>query len=305
MEDAVDWTDLRERCASLEPGTELVTPVSERRFEVRVREEGRLGVRFRDSGETRTLERDGFEAVVSRLREDGLELSSLTPGIEPYATLSTLSPRVAVEGDRLVLGEDEESPYLVTPAAARTRPERLHDDALLLADVLERVGDEPFDHLETETLTDLYVLLSDVSRGADRLRRDAGSTLVGRLGGDQTVHGRFGSVHRTTRTRHRLRDNETVLDALDDHGIPREWALGVDAEKLDVVIATTDLDASEVYDEETQTYAQKTSVEEGEKYDRLQGLAARLEELEGRAGDELREDLTHLEHRLEEALSAD
>jgi hypothetical protein len=78
----------------------------------------------------------------------------------------------------------------------------------------------------------------------------------------------------------------------------------VDREKLDVVLAVTDLGEDEVYDVEAQDYVQKTQVEEEEKYSRLQGLAGRIDELEGPEAEDLRDDLTDLEARLDAALSA-
>ena len=159
--------------------------------------------------------------------------------------------------------------------------------------------------LETDALTDLYVLLSDVQHEADRLRQTAREALLSRLGPDQELHGRFGTVRRTTRERRRSKDDETVFDALKMHDVPREWVLGVAPDKLDVVVAATDLEADDVYDVEEQVYVQKTDVEEGEKYSRLQGLAARIEEVDDdETAAELREELLTLETRLDEALSA-
>lgn len=191
-----------------------------------------------------------------------------------------------------------------SPAEARTDPERLHDDAVLLADALDRLEPVDPETLETASLTDLYVLLSDVQHEADRLRQTARDSLLARLGPDQELHGRYGTVHRTVRERRRPKDAETVFDALDEHGIPREWVLGVDSDKLDVVLAVTDLEEDEVYDVDEQVYVQKTAVEEDEKYARLQGLAERLDELDGPDSERLREDLLDLEERLDEALSA-
>ncbi len=79
--------------------------------------------------------------------------------------------------------------------------------------------------------------------------------------------------------------------------------LGVDPDKLDIVLAVTDLEEDEVYDVEEQIYVQKTEVEDEEKYSRLQGLAERIEEVDGAKREELREDLMDLEARLDEALS--
>jgi hypothetical protein len=94
----------------------------------------------------------------------------------------------------------------------------------------------------------------------------------------------------------------SLLAALDEHGIPYEWILGVDPEKLDVVLVVTDLSEEDVYDADEQVYVQKTGVNESEKFSRLQGLADRLDEVEG--GEGLHDDLADLERRLDEALSA-
>jgi hypothetical protein len=302
------WDALQDRCAALERGTELVTPLSGRPFRVVEVEVDRLQIRFDDSYEERTLWSGQFEILADRVEKHRLAVAGLQPGVEPYVTMLTLLADYGVDDDEIVYlpGPDEGggSPYLVSPAEARTRPERLHDDALLLADVLERQEPSDPEMLETDTLTDLYVLLSDVQHAADRLRQTARDALLARLGPDQAFHGRFGTVRRTARERRRPKDAETVFDVLDDHGIPREWVIGVDPDKLDIVLTVTDLDEDEVYDREEQVYVQKTDVEEEEKYARLQGLEARIEELDGGEREELREDLRDLEARLDEALSA-
>ncbi|MEF8913932.1 hypothetical protein [Natronomonas sp.] len=302
------WDAVKERCAALEPGTELVTPLSNRPFRVREISTDRLQIRFDDSGEKRPLWREQFEVLADRLEEHRLAVAGLPPGVEPYATILTLLADFVVEDDEIAYAPDPEmgggSPYLISPADARTRPERLHDDAILLADLLDTMEPVDPETLETGTLTDLYVLLSDVQHEADRLRQTARESLLSRLGPDQELHGRFGTVRRTTRERRRPRDDETIFDVLSEHGVPREWVLGVDSDKLDIVLAATDLEEEEVYDVEEQAYVQKTEVEEEEKYSRLQGLAERLEELDGEEGEELREELLDLEARLDEALSA-
>lgn len=300
------WQRLREECERLEPAAELVTPVSERAFGIEATFDDRIVVRFRDSDEERPLHREQFDVLVDRLEEGSIPLESLPPGVEPYAVVVSLSPEHVSDGETLSRSPDGavggESPHLVGPEEARTRPQRVHDDAVLLADLLDRLDAEDPASLDTEALTDLYVLLSDVQRGADRVRGAVGEPLLDRLGPGQRLQGRFGTVRRTTRERRRPKDDETVLDALDEHGIPHEWVLGVDPNKLDVVLAVTDLTEGAVYDADEQVYVQKVAVDEGEKVSRLQGLADRLDELEG--GEDLRDDLVDLERRLDEALSA-
>ncbi|WP_265111778.1 hypothetical protein [Halosolutus halophilus] len=305
------WIDLRAACADLDPGTELVTPVSERRFEIDAIDPDRIAVRFTDSGEQQPLWREQFEVFVDRLPDEAIPVDDLPPRVEPYAAVLTLSGEYTVTDDAITHDPERavggESPYLISAIEARTTPERIHDDALLLADFVERLeGDvEEPKTLDTGSLTDLYVLLSDVQRGADRLRTTVRDPLLERLGLDQRLSGRFGAVRRTTRERRRPKDEETVFDALDEHGIPREWVTGVDRDKLDVVLAVTDLSKSAVYDVEEDVYVQKIESDETEKGTRLEGLATRIDELQDEAGDELYAELAAIEDRLEEALSAD
>lgn len=302
------WDALRDRYADLEPGTELVTPHSDRPFRVLECSTDWLGIRFDDSGEERLLRREQFEVLVDRLDDRRLPVADLPPGVEPYVTVLTLLAEYCVEDDEIVHVPDPEmgggSPYVRSPAEARERHERLHDDALLLADELESLDSADVELLETNALADLYVLLSDVQHRADRFRQTVRESLLARLGPDQELHGRFGTIRRTTRERRLPKDDEAVFEALDEHGIPREWVLGVDTDKLDVVLAVTDLDEADVFDVEEHDYVQKTEVEEAEKYSRLRGLADRIDELDGADAEELREDLRDLETRLDEALSA-
>ncbi|ELZ01072.1 hypothetical protein C482_07726 [Natrialba chahannaoensis JCM 10990] len=305
------WNDLRTACTELESGAVLETPVSERRFDIVRSADDRIVVRFGDSGETHTLWREQFDVLTAQLADgdqNGLPVDTLQPGVEPYAVLLTLSGAYTVTDDTIRRDDEAvagESPYLVSAAEARTQPERVHDDGLLLAALLDGLENatEP-GVLETDPLTDLYVLASDVQHGADRLRRSARNALLDRLGPDQELHGRYGTVRRTVRERRRPMDEEAIFEALDEHDVPREWVLGVDPEKLDVVISVTDLSEAEVYETDESVYVQKTSVDEDEKYSRLQGLVERIDALEGEEGEALRNELDEIESRLEAALAS-
>lgn len=301
------WETLRTQCEDLEPGAELRTPISERRFRVVGTAQDRITVRFLDSDEERSLWREQFDVLLDGLDDGSVRVDALQPGVEPYASVLTLSGEFTTDGETIERAPTEtadgESPYLIPATEARSQPERVHDDALLLADFLERHDAADPVALDTETLTDLYVLGSDVQRGSDRLRRSAREPLLERLGPDQRLHGRFGTVRRTTRERRYVKDDETVFDALDEHGIPREWVLGIDRDKLDVVLSATDLTEAAVYDVDESVYIQKTGVDEDEKVSRLQGIADRIDELDGVEGEELQAELAEIEDRLEEALS--
>ncbi|WP_226479617.1 hypothetical protein [Natrinema amylolyticum] len=307
MEPDDAWTTLRRQCEALEPGAELVTPVSERPFEIERTDDDRIVVRFGDSGEMRPLWREQFVVFLEQLDEGAVSVDHLQPGVEPYASVVTLADEYTADEETISYDADAvggESPFLVSPAAARDRPERVHDDALLLAALLEELDAAEPASLDTDSLTDLYVLASDVQHGSNRVRRSARDPLLERLGPDQELHGRYGTVRRTTRERREPTDAETIFAALDDRGIPREWVTGVDRDKLDVVLAVTDLEEDEVYDVDEDVYVQKTGVDEDEKYSRLRGIADRIDDLEGTEGEDLREELDDIEERLEEALSA-
>jgi hypothetical protein len=247
--------------------------------------------------------------LYERLAVDGeeLTLSKLPSGVEPYAVVLSLGMRFGVDGDTLRADDDGtsgESPFLRPEWEARTTPERVHDDALLLADALERYEVERLESLSSEDLVNLYVLLSDVQREADRLRRAAGDGLLDRIGPEGRLDGEFGSVTRASRTRRRLKPPDEVFDALEAADIPREWVLGVDAEKLDVVLSVTDLEEEAVYDVDEQVYAQKTGVGESEKQSRLEGLKNRLAEADDEAAADIHDEIEVLERRIDEVLAA-
>jgi len=163
------WDDLGERIDRLDAGTGFVTPVSERQFRIEAVAGDRVTIRFRDSGEERPLWREQFGMLARRLSDGPIAVADLQPGVEPYASVLSALGEYDADGEiaRAPGTADESSPYLVSPAAARTRPERLHDDAPLLADALDRPDASDPAALETESLADLYVLLSDVQRESD------------------------------------------------------------------------------------------------------------------------------------------
>lgn len=302
------WITLRRQCEALEPRAELVTPVSGRPFGIERTADDRIVVRFGDSGERRPLWREQFVVFFEQLADGSIPLATLPPGVEPYASIATLTGSYTADDDEIRYDPEEatagESPFLVPAVAARSTPERVHDDALLFARQLERHDADDPSVLDTDSATDLYVLASDVQHGSNRVRRSIRNALLERLGPDQQLHGRYGTVRRTTRERRQPKDEETIFDVLDERGIPREWVTGVDRDKLDVVLAVTDLEESEVYDVDEDVYVQKTAVDEDEKYSRLQGIADRIDELEGPEREELRAELDDIEDRLEDALSA-
>lgn len=117
----------------------------------------------------------------------------------------------------------------------------VYSDALLLIDALERYDVSELEDMETALLVNLYTLLSDVQRDADDLRGDVANILLDRVHHDQPVHRQFGSVQRTDRTYRSLRDEEEVLETLEDAGIPRERVTSVDSTKVDEALEVTEV----------------------------------------------------------------
>lgn len=311
------WREIREACTALEPDDVLVTPSSDRPLTVEDVRDDRIVVAYRERDEERILWRGQFEVLYERLLDtEGLSTAALPPGVEPYVAVASLSAAFVVEDSTVRASESSEatgtrgeSPFLRAGWEVRTRPERIHDDALLLAEELERyemaeLDADALDAVGAEQLTNLYVLLSDVQRGCDRFRGTVSDALLDRIGPAGELHGQFGTVQRTSRERRRLKSDEEILDALDEEGIPHEWVLGVDRDKLDVVLAVTDLEEETVYDVDEQVYVQKTGVEEAEKHSRLQGLKDRLASASDERASDLREEIEELEARIDEALAA-
>ena len=109
-----------------------------------------------------------------------------------------------------------------------------------------------------------------------------------------------GSVQRTMRRNRSLKDDEEVLEALEDAGIDHERVLGVDRDKVEDALDVTDLSESDVYDIEESEYVRKAEVNEERKQTRLQSLKDQLAATEGDEVEKLREEVEELEGRIEE-----
>ncbi len=309
---SVSWHTLLDELDDLPEGSTLITPLSNDRFRVTDVQEQRVVVEFldRDIDETRPLQRDQFETLYRRITDepDGFELDRLPPDADPYPAVLSLHPRFEVDEDRGVITEKEgpTTSQLLdgepeTDTDDRTEPDLdIYADTLLLIDALERHDVTTLEEMETDALVNLYTLLSDVQRDANDLRQDVADVLLSRLHHDRPVSGPFGSVQRTTRRNRSLKDDEEVLETLEDAGIDRERVLGVDRNKVDDALDVTELSESDVYDIKESEYVRKAEVDEERKETRLQGLKDQLAATEGDEAEELREEIEELEGRIEE-----
>jgi hypothetical protein len=308
------WHTLLDELDDLPADATLLTPLSHTQFRISDVQEHRVVIEVldRDIDETRPLQRDQFETLYRRITDapDGFDLNRLPVGADPYPAVLSLNPRFEIDDDQGVIVETD-APTIsqlldaeddaATVDADRTEPDlAVYADALLLVDALERHEVERLVELDTDALVNLYTLLSDVQRNADDLRQDVAGVLLTRLDQDQPVAAPFGSVQRTTRRNPSLKDDDDVLETLENAGLDPERVMGIDREKVDDALEVTDLSEHDVYEIEESEYVRKAEVDEQRKETRLQGLKDRLAAADGEAAEELRDEIDELESRIEE-----
>jgi len=310
------WHTLITELEELPEEATLVTPLSHDQFTIRDVQDQRVVIQFqdRDIDPNQPLQREQFETLYERITgaHGGFELDRLPPDADAYPAVWSLHPRFEIDEEQGVIVERDaptSSQVIETNSgsqadlaeAERTEPDlAVYADALLLIDALERHEVEYLEGLETEELVNLYTLLSDVQRNANELRQEVRSVLLTRLHHDQPVAGQYGSVQRTSRRNRTLKDEEEVLEVLEDAGIDRERVTSVDSSKVDEALEVIEVGESEVYDIEQSEYVRKAEVHDEKKETRLQGLKDQLAAAEGEEADELREEVEELEARIEE-----
>ena len=310
------WHTLITELEELPEEATLVTPLSHDQFTISDVQDQRVIVQFqdRDIDPNQPLQREQFETLYERITEahGGFAIDRLPPEADAYPAVWSLHPRFEIDEEQGEMVERDgptSSQVIETSSgsqediaeAERTEPDlAVYADALLLIDALERHDVEYLEGLETEGLVNLYTLLSDVQRNANELRQEVRSVLLTRLHHDQPVAGQYGSVQRTSRRNRTLKDEDQVLEVLEDAGIDRERVTSVDSSKVDEALEVIEVAESEVYDIKQSEYVRKAEVHDEQKQTRLQGLKDQLAAAEGEESDELREEVEELEARIEE-----
>jgi hypothetical protein len=309
------WHELLHQIDELAEGASMVTPLSHRQFRIANTQEQRVIISYDDEDGHRPLQREQFESLYDRIRDEptAFELDRLPPDADPYPAVLTLHPRYEINEDEgtITATETNAVPSLLDPEPEpapgddeRSEPDlALYPDLLLLVDALERADPDAPDALETSELINLYTLLSDVQRGANDLRKEVTDLLLPRLHHDQAVSGQYGSVQRTSRRRKSLKDDDEVLDAIEQAGIDRDRVLGVDRQKVDDALDVTELSEDAVYDIDESSFVRKAEVDEDMKASRLQGLKDRLAATEGQDAAALKDDIEDLEERIDDLTS--
>lgn len=311
---SVSWHTLLEEFEELSESATLVTPLTHKRFRIIDVQEHRVIIQFEGRDEKRPLQRDQFETLYRRIQDapHGFDLERLPSDADPYPAVLSVHPRFEIDEDAGVITETESATttQLVDPEheaddRERTEPDGLdvYSDALLLIDALERHDVTTLPELDTDTLIDIYTLLSDVQRDANEFRQEITAVLLGRLHHDRPVSGQYGSVQRTSRRNRSLKDDNEVLTRLEDAGIERERVMSVDRAKVDEALDVTTLSESDVYDIDDSEYVRKAEVDEDVKESRLQGLKDRLAASEDEKAEQLRAEIEELEQRIDDLTS--
>jgi hypothetical protein len=169
---------------------------------------------------------------------------------DPFASGSEGNEVATEETDDTAMGNSTET-------AGDARPSRRHPEITRLRDFLGVYRQHPLDDADTETLVDLYALLSVARSRLESRRKELRDSLTERTDADQTLDGTLGSVEHRTYTTRSARDADAVRDALADAGIDPDRVVEtverVDEDELDAVIeevdgGETDLDETDVYD---------------------------------------------------------
>jgi len=314
MSFTASWHTLLDELDDLPESATLITPLSHQRFRIADVQDARVIIQFEDRDETRPLQRDQFETLYRRIEDapDGFDLDRLPPDADPYPTVWSVHPRFEVDEDAGVITQSEAGTATQVVGAKeeptdedRTEPDGLdvYSDALLLIDALERHDVTALSELETDALVNLYTLLSDVQRDANEFRQEVTDILLARLHHNRPVSGQYGSVQRTSRRNRSLKDDEEVLERLENAGIDRERVLSVDRSKVDEALEVTTLSESDVYEIEESEYVRKAEVDEDVKESRLQGLKDRLAASEEDEANQLRAEIEELEERIDDLTS--
>jgi len=316
MSFSVSWPTLLEEVDDLPADAVLVTPLSHTPFRITDTQEHRIIIDYVDKDERRPLQREQFETLFRRVSDEPtqeFELDRLPPDAEPFATVWSLHPRMEVDEDAEIIRQtDLETTTQVATTGDededidREEPDlEVYSDALLLTDALERQDMTDPTTIETDGLVDLYTMLSDVQRSADDLRKQIAEVLLSRVHHDQPVSGQFGSVQRTSRRQRSLKDEETVVNALEAAGIDRERVTSLDRDKVDDALDVTELSETALYELDTTEYVRKADVDEETKESRLQGLKDRLAASDAPDEDveQLQDEIAELEDRIEELTS--
>lgn len=135
----------------------------------------------------------------------------------------------------------------------------LGDELASLETLLGEYDRGDLESADVETLTDLYGLLAEAKSMLDDRRKEVRDVLLDRTAPGTGYSGSKASIHHHHSTYRQLRDEESVLTALEGAGVDREAVTTetVDEEKVAEVVEERGVPEDAVFEERTRTYIQK------------------------------------------------
>lgn len=134
-------------------------------------------------------------------------------------------------------------------------------DAVAVAALSRQYEADALADLDPFRLANLYALLSSVENGAGDARTEVRDVLLDEVQDDREIESDLGAVRRSTYERTRLRDEETVQEALERAGVDPSTVTSFDRGKVEDAVAESPLDPSEVFDTEERARVRRTGVD--------------------------------------------
>lgn len=134
-------------------------------------------------------------------------------------------------------------------------------DAVAVAALAREYEADALPDLDPFRLANLYALLSSVENGAGDARTLVRDALLDEVQDDREIESDLGAVRRSTYERTRLRDEETVREALEGAGVDPSTVTSFDRGKVEDAVAESPLDPSDVFDTEERGRIRRTGVD--------------------------------------------
>lgn len=134
-------------------------------------------------------------------------------------------------------------------------------DAVAVAALSRQYEADALADLDPFRLANLYALLSSVENAAGDARTEVRDALLNEVQDDREIESDLGAVRRSTYQRTRLRDEETVQEALERAGVDPSTVTSFDRGKVEDAVAESPLDPSEVFDTEKRARVRRTGVD--------------------------------------------
>lgn len=135
------------------------------------------------------------------------------------------------------------------------------EDTLATVALLGRYDGESLTEMDAFRLTNLYALLSDLSSTADDARKQVREALLAEVQDDREIESDVGAVRRYTGERTSLRDEETVVSALERAGVDPAQVMAPERSRVEDALEVTDLSRDDVFEVEERVYLRREDLD--------------------------------------------